>query len=94
VDTSSRFNISNDNLVAISECDLFISVVNTESPNLAFEAGFAYALNKNMILIKNTGYTMPDMFYGITTHSKTIEVKDLANLGNYSEELVSRIKDF
>ena len=76
VNTSTKFSISNDNLVAIRKCDIFISIVNTKSPNLAFEAGYAFALKKRIILIKNIKYIMPDMFYGICTNNKIFEVEN------------------
>jgi len=94
VDTSSRFSISNDNLGAISKCDVFISIVNTESPNLAFEAGYAYALKKNIIIIKNDEDKMPDMFYGINTKCKIIEVNDLEIIEIYKQKLVNLIDKF
>lgn len=94
VDTSTRFSISNDNLEAIAKSDVFISIANTESPNLAFETGFAYALKNSIILIKNVNFIMPDMFYGITTNSKILEVSDLNNIEEYENKLVNRIESF
>ena len=52
VDTTNNATIANNNISAINNCKVLISVGFNESPNLGFEAGYAYGINKPIIIIR------------------------------------------
>ena len=77
---------------AIDNASVLLSVVINESPNLGFEAGYAYGIGKKIILLTKQDHEMPDMFYGILDRAELLQVDDLDSIDLYIDELVEKIE--
>lgn len=86
-DTSSTQQIFVSNIVAIREATAVLSLVLNESPSLGVEAGYAYGINKTLVLLIVSGHTMPDMFAGMDEPSVRMVVPDLDDVDSYIELL-------
>ena len=71
---------------------ILLSVVINESPNLGFEAGYAFGIGKKIILLTKQDHEMPDMFYGILDKAELILVNDLDAIETYIDELMEKIE--
>lgn len=92
VDASSSVSIANDCFEAINKCSVLLSIVINESPNLGFEAGYAYGIKKPMILICKSDHNMPEMFYGFKTNYEFIKVREFEPVEVYIDELVEKVR--
>ena len=90
-DTSSPRRIFESNIAGIAEADVVLSLVLNESPSLGIEAGYAYGINKKLVLLTATDHSMPDMFTGMDEPSVRLVVPDLDDIDSYLDDLVEHL---
>jgi len=91
-DTSSPRLIFTSNMAGIADADVVLSLVINESPSLGMEAGYAYGINKKLVLLTAADHSMPDMFTGMDEPCVRMIVPDLDDLDAYVYELVEHLR--
>jgi len=91
-DPSSVERIFESNIEGINEATVVLSVALNESPNLGYEAGYAYGRKKRLLLITTHDHVMPEMFAGMNVRVDRIVVADLDAIDSYLDELINKLR--
>ena len=91
-DASSTKRIFESNIEGINEATVVLSVALNESPNLGFEAGYAYGRKKNLVLITTHDHVMPELFAGMNGRADIIVVADLNAIDSYLDDLIEKLR--
>ncbi len=91
-DASSTERIFESNIEGINEATVVLSVALNESPNLGFEAGYAYGRKKNLVLITTHDHVMPELFAGMNGRADKIVVADLNAIDSYLDDLIEKLR--
>ena len=91
-DASSTVRVFESNIKGINDADVVLSVVLNESPNLGVEAGYTYGIKKKLLLLTETGHSMPDMFAGMDEPIQRMFVDHLDQIDTYLDELIERLR--
>lgn len=91
-DSSSTQRIFESNITGIREATVVLSLVLNESPNLGVEAGYAYGIEKKLVLLTAGEHTMPVMFAGMDEPCRQVVVADLDDLDSYLDDLIEHLR--
>jgi nucleoside 2-deoxyribosyltransferase len=91
-DPVSAERIFESNIEGINGATVVLSVAINESPNLGFEAGYAYGMKKKLVLITTHDHIMPDLFAGMKGRADKIIVVDLNTVDSYLDELIDKLR--
>ncbi len=90
-DPSSVEQIYLTNKKGIDESDVVLSVVINESPNVGWEAGYAFGTEKKIVLLSSSNHTMPDMFVGMDINVKKVIAENPDDIDSYIDELIKKL---
>ena len=81
--------IFDQNINAINNSKVILSVAFNETPSFGVEAGYAYSQKKKIIFLSSATHKMSSMLEGM--HVERIQVDDLDNLDEYFKILVEKL---
>jgi hypothetical protein len=77
------------NITGMKEANVLLAVASNESPNWGVEVGFAYGINKRLIVLCAAGHPVPLMAQYM--FDEIIEVEDLDYIDSYIDKLIAAI---
>ena len=89
-DTNQQGTEFQQNIEGIKNAKKLIYVSLNETPNGGGEVGFAYGINKPIVVLTTKGHKSPLMLKGMFT--EVLEIDDLDNIDTYIDRLVEIIK--
>ena len=89
VNPSCGANVFLQNTQAIKEADVVLTVVKNENVNLGVEAGFAFAIDKPIIILCDKQSHLPSMLLGVGR--QIFRVAELEDIEDYIEQLMQLV---
>lgn len=83
--------IFKQNTKAIQRSEYFMGVAKNFTPNFGAEIGFAYGLDKNIVLLTDDKDEIPMIIKSMS--DRILEVKELDNVEDYIDRLINLVKD-
>ena len=91
-DPGSAEQIYLTNKKGIDEAAVLLSVVINESPNVGWEAGYAYGTNKEIVLLTTRDHVMPEMLACMNGQVKKVIVENPDAIDSYLNELIVQLQ--
>ncbi len=91
-DPSSPEQIYLTNKKGIDNSEVVLSVVINESPNVGWEAGYAYGTNKKIVLITTNDHVMPEMLARMNGKVEKVIVDNPDTIDSYLDELIEKLQ--
>jgi len=85
-----KLEIFKQDIAGINNSSIILAIALNESPNWGAEIGYAYGINKPILVLTNKEHNIPLICKGMTT--EIIQVENLDNIEEYIKILSDKIK--